>query len=75
MVKAKKKLTDAEIDKLSTPAERNAVLIYRSLQDRARDTGMMGETELLVASQVMAVIVKRNERLGLVAKGGSNAKK
>lgn len=59
-------MTDAEIDRLSTPEERRACAMYKGLQADARETGVMGETALLTASQVIGILVARNKRLGLI---------
>jgi len=61
-----KKLTDDEIDKLSTPHERWAKQEYERLQFNAQESGVMGETALLEASQAIGILVKRNKRLGLI---------
>ena len=60
------KLTEAEIDRLSTPEERSACFRYKALQRKAIETGYMGETDLLVASQAIGILAERNKRLGLI---------
>jgi predicted nucleic acid-binding protein len=61
-----RKLTEAEIDRLSTPEERFACARYKALQHRCRETGSMGETDLLIASEAIGILVARNKRLGLI---------
>lgn len=66
----RQKMTDAEVDawawEQSTKEEKAAVLEYRDVQQTARENyGLWGETDMLRASQAVAVIVKRNKRLGL----------
>jgi hypothetical protein len=62
------KMTDEEIDRLSTPQERSAKIRYEALQRDAMLSGVMGETELLMASEAIGILAARNERLGLVPK-------
>ena len=59
-------MTKAEIDRLSTPEERAACARYEALQQKAMETGTMGETDLLIASQAISILVERNKRLGLI---------
>lgn len=59
-------MTDAEIDKLSTPEERMACARYKQLQRDAIESGVMGETALLEASQAIGILAARNKRLGLI---------
>lgn len=59
-------MTDAEIDKLSTPAERAACKRYKALQAQCRETDSMGETELLIWQEAVGILVARNKRLGLI---------
>lgn len=59
-------LTAAEIDMLSTPEERKACARYTALQKRCIETGVMDETDTLIASEAIGILVKRNKRLGLV---------
>lgn len=59
-------MTDEEIDKVSTPEERFAEKQYKRLQREAQETGTMGETALLEASQAIGILAARNKRLGLV---------
>lgn len=62
-----KKLTNKEIDELSTQEERSACARYKDIQQRARDNGgLIGETDLLIASEAISVLVARNKRLGLI---------
>lgn len=62
-------MTKEEIHNLSTPEERRAESLYQSLQAEAGlNGGMMGETALLEASQTIAILVARNERLRLIKK-------
>lgn len=61
-----KKMTTKEIHRLSTPEERRAEDQYRRLQQEAKDSGVMGETALLEASEAVGILVERNRRLGLV---------
>lgn len=58
-------MTEDQIDKLSTPEERSACRRYKTLQQEAIETGVMGETALLMASEAIAILVARNKRLGL----------
>jgi len=59
-----KKLTDTQIYALSTREEKMAVNQYREIQRKARENGgFWGETDMLIASQAVSIIVKRNERL------------
>jgi hypothetical protein len=59
-------MTEAEVHELSTPEERMACARYRQLQRNAMETGVMGETALLEASQAIGILVARNKRLGLI---------
>ena len=59
-------MTDEEIDKLSTMEERRAHAQYKRLQRNALDTGLMGETALLEASEAIGILAARNKRLGLI---------
>jgi hypothetical protein len=61
-----KTLTPEEIYRLSTRQERRASLMYKRLQDDAKASGVMGETALLEASEVIAILAARNKRLGLI---------
>jgi len=61
-----RKLTDEEIDKLSTPEERMMEAQYKRLQREALENGYMNETALLEASQAIGVLAARNKRLGLI---------
>lgn len=61
-----RKLTDEEVDKLSTPEERAACFRYKALQRRCKETGSMGETDLLIASEAIGILAARNKRLGLI---------
>jgi hypothetical protein len=62
-----RKLTDEEIDKLSTPEERMMEAQYKRLQREAMENGYMGETALLEASEAIGILVERNKRLGLIS--------
>jgi hypothetical protein len=59
-------MTKEEIHRLSTPRERWAEGQWRRLQREAEETGTMGETALLEASEAIGVLVERNKRLGLI---------
>lgn len=60
-------MTEQEIEKLSTPEERRAESLYKSLQRKAEENGgMMGETALLELSKTVSILVARNKRLGLI---------
>lgn len=59
-------LTEEEVDKASTPEERAAKATFQRLQREAIETGLMGETALLEASQAIHILVARNKRLGLI---------
>lgn len=59
-------MTDAEIDKLSTPEERSALVRYKLLQKRCRETGVMNETDTLIWGECVGYLVARNKRLGLI---------
>ena len=58
-------MTPEEIEFRSTKEERWAEQQYKRLQREARETGTMGETALLEASQCISILVQRNQRLGL----------
>lgn len=61
------KMTDAEVDKLSTPEERAACRRYKRVQrDMIENGGYMGETDTLIASEAIGILVARNKRLGLI---------
>ena len=60
------KLTDEEVDKLSTPEERAACNRYKRVQRDAMENGYMGETDTLIASEAIGILVARNKRLGLI---------
>lgn len=67
-------MTEQEIDQLSTPEERRAEDLYKSLQREAiANGGMMGETALLELSQTVSILVERNERLGLYKPSGGSS--
>lgn len=58
----KKKLSDEEIYDLSTTEEQTAVDYYRWAQQQyGLDVG-----DMMMVSQAMEVIIKRNKRLGLI---------
>lgn len=59
-------MTEAEVDRLSTPEERAACYRYKALQQKCREQGYMGETDLLVASEAIGILAARNKRLGLI---------
>lgn len=59
-------MTEKEIHDLSTPEERSACARYKALQQRCAETGSMGETDLLIASEAIGILVERNKRLGLI---------
>lgn len=59
-------LTEEEAYALSTPEEQRAINIYRMLQREAQESGVMGETALLMAGEAISTIVARNKRLGLI---------
>lgn len=60
------KLTDAEVDKLSTPEERAACRRYKAVQRDVIEKGFMGETDTLIASEAIGILVTRNKRLKLI---------
>lgn len=62
-----KKMSEEEIHRLSTPEERSACARYKHIQERCREKGSMGETDTLIASEAIAILVERNKRLGLIA--------
>lgn len=59
-------MTEVEVDALSTPEERAACARYKALQERCRETGYIGETDLLIASEAIGILADRNKRLGLI---------
>ena len=59
-------MTDEEVAKLSTPGEHLAHAQYKRLQRNAMESGVMGETALLEASEAISILVARNKRLGLI---------
>ena len=63
----KKKMTEEEVAKRSTRAERHALARYKGVQERARlNDGIIGETDLLILSEAVGILVARNQRLGLI---------
>lgn len=59
-------MTEDEVNHLSTPEERAACARYKWLQEKCKETGVMGETDLLIASEVIGILIARNKRLGLI---------
>lgn len=66
MEHAEGNMTQVEIDKLSTPDEREACKQWKALQERCRRTDTANEGDLMHASELIGILAARNKRLGLV---------